>query len=223
MIFFDFDDPFYAKNAVWPCDRAGYVIPPEVFTSLRAGQQGWDSTGYYRAPTCRVSERLSLEMATKFEPRGVICFLSALRFHGLCLTTSKIRSVPYMALPRRIARIMYDLRPLDVFNFSPESFEFGIECHVIRGHPVRIYSVAKSVADCFKFRNHFGTDLAVNALREAWRNRLCSMDELIAAAKICRQLNVMKPYLGDLFFHEQSHDGAIEIEVTYSEGGFQPT
>ena len=73
--------------------------------------------------------------------------------------------------------------------------ESEIETHVVEGVTVRIYGAAKTVADCFKYRNKIGTDVAIEALRDAWRLRRCTMDDLWRAAKVCHVANVMRPYL----------------------------
>ena len=71
----------------------------------------------------------------------------------------------------------------------------GIEAHSVEGVRVQVYSVSKTIADCFKFRNKVGLDVAIEALREAWRMRRFTMDELWTHAKVCRVSNVMRPYL----------------------------
>ena len=70
----------------------------------------------------------------------------------------------------------------------------GIERHVIQGVSVPIYSIAKTIADCFRFRNRIGVNIAVEALRDAWRNKRTTSDELWRCAEVCRVLNVMRPY-----------------------------
>ena len=88
--------------------------------------------------------------------------------------------------------------PLRVARFSGKALQSGIETHVIDGVPTQIYSLAKTVADCFKYRNKIGLDVAVEALRESWRARKCTMDELWRYAVICRVSNVMRAYLESL-------------------------
>ena len=78
---------------------------------------------------------------------------------------------------------------------SGESYTFGIREHTVQGIAIKVYTPAKTVADCFKFRNKVGLDLAIEALRELWRSRLASMDDLAEAAKVCRVFTVMRPYL----------------------------
>jgi len=85
--------------------------------------------------------------------------------------------------------------PLRVLRFSGEAYSKGMETHLIDGVPVKVYGVAKTVADCFKFRNKVGLDVALEALREGWKERKFTMDELWREAKICRVSKVMKPYL----------------------------
>ena len=84
---------------------------------------------------------------------------------------------------------------LKVTRFSGAAFSEGIEEHQIEGVTVRVYSAAKTVADCFKFRNQVGTAVAVEALRDAWRTRKATADELWLHAKTCRVSNVIRPYL----------------------------
>ncbi len=78
---------------------------------------------------------------------------------------------------------------------SGEARNAGIEAHVVEGVPVRIYGVAKTVADCFKFRNKIGVDIAVEALRDCLEQRRCATDELAEHARICRVSRVMRPYM----------------------------
>jgi hypothetical protein len=85
-----------------------------------------------------------------------------------------------------------------VFRFSGRSLTKGIEEHDVQGTALRVYGPGKTVADCFKYRNKVGLDVALEALRDCWRERRCTMDELWEAARICRMTNVMRPYLESL-------------------------
>jgi predicted transcriptional regulator of viral defense system len=87
------------------------------------------------------------------------------------------------------------LTPLNIVRFSGEALTKGVEEHTIEGVKVKIYSPAKTVADCFKYRNKIGIDVAVEALRDCWQKRRASADELWRYAKICRVANVMRPYM----------------------------
>jgi hypothetical protein len=82
-----------------------------------------------------------------------------------------------------------------VVRFSGEALSAGIQTHRIEGRTVRIYSPAKTIADCFKFRNRIGLDVALEALNDAWRRRKVRMADLEHFARICRVQNVMRPYL----------------------------
>jgi hypothetical protein len=88
-----------------------------------------------------------------------------------------------------------DYPPLRLFRASGPAFHEGIEEHTIEAVPVRVYNLAKSVADCFKYRNKVGLDVAIEALRECLRSRRCTRDELHHYARICRVENVMRPYM----------------------------
>ena len=88
--------------------------------------------------------------------------------------------------------------PIRVVHFSGKSFDFGITEHSVEGGTIRVYGPAKTVADCFKFKGKVGTELAVQALRECFRQKKATMDELWAAAKVCRVTNVMRPYMESL-------------------------
>jgi predicted transcriptional regulator of viral defense system len=125
----------------------------------------------------------------------VVCLLSALRFHNL--TTQAPHEI-WLALDRKARRPAVDYLPLRVVRFSGAALDECQEQHLIEGVRVRIYNIAKTVADCFKYRNKIGLDVALEALREAWRNKSCTMSELTHYARICRVSNVMKPYLESL-------------------------
>ena len=88
--------------------------------------------------------------------------------------------------------------PLRFVRFSGEAFNAGIEEHVISGVTVKVYCAAKTVADCFKYRNKIGLDVALEALRDAWRKRKVTMDDLWKYGRICRVANVMRPYMESL-------------------------
>jgi predicted transcriptional regulator of viral defense system len=125
-------------------------------------------------------------------PRGVLCLLSALAFHEI---TTQSPSVVWLALPKSAWRKPQVYPPLRIVHFSNEAYAAGIETHKSLGGIVRVYSVAKTVADCFKFRNRVGLDVAIEALRDGWRQRHFALDELAKMARICRVQAVMRPYV----------------------------
>jgi len=123
---------------------------------------------------------------------GVLCLLSALRFHDL---TTQQSSDIWLAIPHKAHAPRFDYPPLRVIRMSGPAMTEGVETIDVAGTQVRVFGVAKTVADCFKFRNKIGLDVALEALREAWNGKRATMDELWRYAEICRVANVMRPYL----------------------------
>jgi predicted transcriptional regulator of viral defense system len=176
-----------------PQDLAARGIPPDYLHRLwRRGLLDRVGRGLYAWSDAEVGEFHSLAEAAVRVPRGVVCLLSALRFHGL--TTQGPHEV-WMALPPRAWAPRVRSPKVRIVRFSGPSFTEMVEEHRIEGIAVRISNVAKTVADCFKFRNKVGLDVALEALRDCRRGRRCSMDELWQAAGVCRMRNVMRPYL----------------------------
>ena len=122
----------------------------------------------------------------------MICLLSALQFHGL---TTQLPLQVWMAMPRgsHVPRIAYP--PIKMVQFTGAAYPEGVETHYCDQVAVRVYSVAKTVADCFKHRNKIGLDVALEALKDARAQGKVNIDELCRCAKVCRVTNVMRPYL----------------------------
>jgi predicted transcriptional regulator of viral defense system len=125
----------------------------------------------------------------------VICLVSALRFHGL---TTQSSPVVWIAIPNKAWAPKIATPRLRLVRYSNAALKEMVEEHMIEKVVVKVYSPAKTVADCFKFRNKVGVDVALEALRDCWKQRKATMDELWAAAKVCRMVNVMRPYLESL-------------------------
>ena len=140
----------------------------------------------------RATEHHDLVVATAAVPSSVVCLGSALRFHNV---GTQLPAEVWIAVPRgtRVPRL--SAPPLRVVNISPPVFDLGIEEHHIEGQTVRVYSLARTIADCFRFRNRVGLDVALEALTEAWRSERLKLDELNRVAKKLRVLRVMQPYL----------------------------
>ena len=148
--------------------------------------------GIYTAADAAVTEHHTLAEVSKRVPHGVVGFASALRFHDL--TTQNPWEVWLMIESgSRVPRVDYP--PLRIFRASGKAFLSGIDEHPIEGVSVRVYNLPKTIADCFKYRNKIGLDLALEALRECLRSRRCSRDELHHYARISRVEQVMRPYL----------------------------
>lgn len=168
-------------------------IPREYLSRLHnKGVLERASRGVYYLPDNNLTEHHSLAEAAKVVPRGVICLLTALRFHGL--TTQSPYEI-WVALDRKAHRPAGNGVPLRVVRFSGQALTSGVEEHLIEGIRVRIYSPAKTVADCFKYRNKIGLDVALEALRDYLKSRQSNADELWKYAKICHVSNVMRPYM----------------------------
>lgn len=157
-----------------------------------AGKLERISRGLYRFSGAEVTAHHELAKAGKIIRKGVICLLSALRFHEI--GTQDPREV-WVAIGRRTATPRNSHLRIHVVYFSGKALAEGIDEHIIEGVPVRIYNPAKTVADCFKYRNKIGMDVALEALREVLQERKSTADELWRYAKICRVTNIMRPYM----------------------------
>ena len=151
--------------------------------------------GLYVAEGGRVTEHHTLVEATKRVPHGVVCLLSALRFHGL--TTQSPHEV-WMAIAHKARHPRADYPPMRIVHFSGDAFSYGVKEKKLEGVIVRVFDPAKTVADCFKFRNKIGLDVAMEALRDCYRQRKATMDEIFVAARVCRVARIMQPYLESL-------------------------
>jgi predicted transcriptional regulator of viral defense system len=149
--------------------------------------------GFYVLPEYEFSEMQSIVEVSKQVPKGVICLLSALRVHDF--TTQNPFQI-WLALERRAWKPQIEgTTKVRYMRFSGEAFASGVQVKNIDNIEVKVYCPAKTVADCFKYRNKVGLDVALEALREGWKSKLFTMDELWKYAKICRVENVMRPYL----------------------------
>jgi predicted transcriptional regulator of viral defense system len=148
--------------------------------------------GLYGLPDAEVTEHHSLAQAGKRVPHGVICLLSALSYHGL--TTQTPREV-WIAVDRAARAPLVKAPRLRIVRFSGDALRQAIEKKVIEGVSVQIYGVAKTVADAYKYRHKIGIDVAIEALRDAWERKKCTMDDLARAAKICRVGRIMQPHM----------------------------
>jgi predicted transcriptional regulator of viral defense system len=148
--------------------------------------------GLYFLAGIEIGTHHSLAEAATRVPAGVVCLLSALRFHGL--TTQNPWEV-WMAITPESRKPRPGHPPLRIVRFSGRPFSEGVEHHAVDGVDVPIYSAAKTVADCFRYRNKIGTDVAVESLRLAWEKHAMTADQIWHFASVCRVTNVMRPYL----------------------------
>jgi|SRR5699024_729243 len=132
-----------------------------------------------------------LAIVAKKIPKAAICLISALDFHQL---TTAIPHHVHIALPRTSRNPTLNYPPLQVYRFSGPSLTEGIEIHEVDGIEVQVYNPAKTIADCFKFRNQIGLDIAIEALKDGIRENKASFNEIEKFAKICRVQNVIRSY-----------------------------
>jgi predicted transcriptional regulator of viral defense system len=181
------------KGLVSPRDLAAEGLPPSYLTRLSVrGLIEHVGRGLYAWPGLDLGENQSLAEVARLAPKGVICLLSALQFHRL--TTQTPHDI-WLALPPATWRPRSVGLKLRVFRFSGKALTYGIETHPVGGSTLRVYGPAKTVVDCFKFRNKVGLDVALEALRDGLHKRLFTTAELWEAARIVRMQNVMRPYL----------------------------
>jgi predicted transcriptional regulator of viral defense system len=168
-------------------------IPREVLRRMCArGLLYRVGRGLYVRPDADVTESHTLAEAAKAVPHGVVCLLSALCFHGL---TSQAPFEVWMAIAEKAWHPRTVYPPLRAMRFSASALQAGIEVHDIEGVAVRVYSPAKTVADCFKYRNKIGLDVALEALHDCREQNKCTETDLWQYAQVCRVARVMRPYL----------------------------
>lgn len=174
-------------------DLEAHGIPRnEIYRLLRKGLVERQARGIYSASEHPVTAEHTLAQVAKQVPSGVFCLLTALRFHEL---TTQAPAEVWLALPENARKPKLAHPRLRVARFSGPALTEGIETLRVEGVDVRIYSAAKTVADCFKYRNKVGIDVAVEALRDFSRRHRGGANELARFARICRVSRVMQPYL----------------------------
>jgi len=176
-----------------PRDLDPLGIPRTYLSRLyKAGRLERIGRGLYVLPSADATEHRTLAEAAKRIPNGVICLLSALRYHEL---TPQAPSEVWIAIGEKAWRPRIEHPRLRIVHFSETALNEGVDVQKLEGVTVRIFNPAKTVADCFKYRNKIGLDVAIEALRECWKARRCKMDDLWHYADVCRVRNVMRPYL----------------------------
>ncbi len=183
-------------GVVRPKDLASHGIAPVYLRRMCAsGLLTQAARGLYTTANHEPTAHHTMVGVSKRVPNGVICLLTALRFHGI--GTQNPADV-WLAVDRKAQRPSVAGLPVRVVRFSGAALREGVDEHVIEGVKVRVTNPAKTVADCFKYRNKTGLDVALEALRESWRSRKVKADDLWRNAKVCRVSNVMRPYLESL-------------------------
>jgi predicted transcriptional regulator of viral defense system len=185
-----------SQGILRPQDLKEIDVPREYLRRLRdEGVLEQPARGLYVLASSKPTEHKSLVEVCKRVPQGVICLISALQFHEF---TTQLAHEVWIALPTKAWAPTLDSLQLRVMRYSPTTLAYGVEERRIGGAVVRVFNPAKTVADCFKFRNKVGLDVAMEALREAIRQRKATRDEIWKAAQACRVANVMRPYMESL-------------------------
>ena len=168
-------------------------VHPRTLYALRdAGRLQQISRGLYRLAELPALGNPDLAtVAARISP-GVICLISALAFHDI---TTQIPHQVDVAVPRGTKQPRLTFPPIRIFRFSTPMYQAGIETHRMDGIKVRVYNAAKTVADCFKFRNRIGIDVAIEALKLCRKRKVARTPELLKYARLCRVERVMMPYL----------------------------
>ena len=186
----------HGRGPFRPRDVAGLGVHPEDIRRLcTKGLLTRISWGLYELADSQPDRNQTLLEACKRVPRGVVCLLSALRFHEV---GTQLPHKVWMAIPSKAARPHANYPPLELIYLTNRMFREGIEEHETAGGVIRVYGVAKTVVDCFRFRNKVGVDVAVEALREAIRDRRrygITIGRISEIARKCRVGGVMRPYL----------------------------
>ena len=174
-------------------DLAEHGLPTVVLSRLvSAGKLERIARGVYSLPGRALSEHRSLAEVALRVPRGVVCLLSALRVHGI---GTQAPFEVWVAIPHHSPTPRLDQPALRAVRMSGPALTEGIEPIEIDGVKVPVFNAAKTVADCFKYRNKIGLDVALEALRDGWSQRKLTMDALWHYATVDRVANVMRPYL----------------------------
>ncbi len=171
------------------------IHPRTLYAMRDEGDLERLSRGLYRLAEMPPLGNPDLATVALRVPKGVICLISALAFHDL---TTQIPHYIYLALLRGMEAPRMEYPPLRLFWFSHEPYAEGIETHQMDSAPVRVYSAEKTLADCFKYRNKIGLDVAIEAIQLYFERKPVKVDELMHYAAVCRVRKVMRPYVETL-------------------------
>lgn len=170
-----------------------HIHPQSLHRLVKNGKVVRVGRGLYTLPDVEITSSYhSFAETSKRIPNGVICLLSALTFHEL---TTQVPFEIWIALDEKAWRPRENGIPIHIVRFSKKAFTEGVEEHLIESVSVKITNPAKTVADCFKYRNKIGLDVALEALKEGLHEGKFTRDEVWHYSKICRVTNVIRPYM----------------------------
>ena len=166
---------------------------PQLLIKLeQSGKLQRVTRGLYSLPDGPITEHHSLIEVCRRVPKAVVCLLSALQFHEI---GTQLPFEVWIALPEATQTPTLDSPALRIARLRGEAYSEGIQTLVEHGSTIRVYNLAKTITDCFKFRHKVGLDVALEALKDAWRQRKLDMDQVTRFARINRVEKVMQPYL----------------------------
>ena len=169
------------------------IHPAALYSLVEAGQLTRLARGLYRLADAQEFSNPDLAVVAAKAPDAVVCLISALSFHGI---TTQVPRAVHLAVSRgRYAGLRLRTPPVKIYRFDAATFDQGIEAHQIDGVTVRIYGVARTLVDCFKYRNKLGLDIAIEALRFARERKRISIREILHFARLLHEVRVISPYL----------------------------
>lgn len=181
------------RRVLRAADVLAHGCSPQLLLKMhQAGKLHRVARGLYSLPDAEITEHQTALEVCQRVPKAVLCLLSALQFHGI---GTQMPHEVWVALPQGTQTPALAYPKLRITRLRGTAYSQGIETVTEHGAPIRVYSVAKTVTDCFKFRNKIGLDVALEALKDAWRTRKITMAEVAYFAKINRVEKVMQPYL----------------------------
>lgn len=186
--------PSDALTRTGELEHQGYTRP-HIRALVERGVLERVSRGLYRVTERTPDEHFTLLAVIARVPQAIVCLLSALRFHNI---GTQSPHEAWVAIDRKARKPRLANLPVKIVRFSGAALSIGVDTHLIGGRKVRVTSPARTVADCFKYRNKVGLDVALEALRETWRAKRATADDLWRYAKLCRVANIMRPYLETL-------------------------
>lgn len=175
------------------------VNPATLARLVEEGVLQKPSRGLYELADAEIEAAHNLAEVARRVPKGVICLISALQYHEITLQLP--RSV-WVAIGQKDRAPAIDYPPVRVVRFGGQALTRGVETHAIDSVPVRIFDPAKSIVDCFRFRNTVGLDVALEALRMGWRSRKAKPDDIAKYAQQLRIWSVVRPYLESIVADE---------------------
>jgi predicted transcriptional regulator of viral defense system len=163
-----------------------------LLSMVREGEVERVARGLYRLRSAEVTELDTVAAVSARVPGAIVCLLSALAVHGI---GTQVSADVWIAIDRKARKPIVPDLPIRVVRFSGAMLRYGVENREVQGVPIRITSPARTLVDCFRYRNKIGRDVALEALRDGLADQRVKVDEIVRAAQVCRIYSVLRPYL----------------------------